>query len=351
MLSGKTISDLLYNLYEFSEQWDFDEHTLHVLDDYIPSSISGYEYTSIDSRMLVRMRTHDHDGVHLPSNDKLSSLLSAHPFLDYYCSSRLGPVICTLDILTEDEWKSSELYSELYEPFGLQYDMSVRYYNDQICISFTFTNDVPLSAEHRRILNLIAPHLGNARHSYELQKKGLYSSLPDNTVLFSMSGGVMECSAEARRLLRTYHPDEPRSAVCDIPDSVLHLVRNRIRRFSLNHDHLSANMLRVEGEHAELVMTILRHPAGFLLLLEEVHPGNPIEDIMAMGLTRREAEVLKWVAQGKQNSEIASILGIRTATVRKHVEHILDKLKCETRGAAGLLALRAQRDSKTGFDF
>lgn len=67
---------------------------------------------------------------------------------------------------------------------------------------------------------------------------------------------------------------------------------------------------------------------------------------MGLGLTKREAEVLLWVAQGKQNSDVATVLEISTATVRKHVEHILQKLHCETRGAAAQMAMQAINDQR-----
>ena len=63
--------------------------------------------------------------------------------------------------------------------------------------------------------------------------------------------------------------------------------------------------------------------------------------IRALGLTEKEAEVLLWVAQGKSNAETAVILGVTEATVKKHLEHIFEKLGVEKRGAASLIALEA----------
>ena len=48
--------------------------------------------------------------------------------------------------------------------------------------------------------------------------------------------------------------------------------------------------------------------------------------------------MLAWVAQGKSNGEVASILGIRAGTVAKHMEHILQALGVETRTAAAACA-------------
>ncbi len=58
-----------------------------------------------------------------------------------------------------------------------------------------------------------------------------------------------------------------------------------------------------------------------------------------LGLSSREAEILLWVAQGKSNSEVGIILQISAATVKKHLEHIYQKLGVEGRNAATLRAL------------
>ncbi len=58
-----------------------------------------------------------------------------------------------------------------------------------------------------------------------------------------------------------------------------------------------------------------------------------------LGLTPRVAETLLWLAQGKTNGDIALILGISEATVKKHVLDIFVRLGVETRSAATLRAL------------
>jgi NarL family two-component system response regulator LiaR len=57
-------------------------------------------------------------------------------------------------------------------------------------------------------------------------------------------------------------------------------------------------------------------------------------------LTEREIEVLKLVAQGQSNREIAKLLTISEATVRTHVSNILAKLDLGSRTQAALYALR-----------
>jgi DNA-binding NarL/FixJ family response regulator len=58
-----------------------------------------------------------------------------------------------------------------------------------------------------------------------------------------------------------------------------------------------------------------------------------------LGLTPREAEVLFWVARGKTNDEIATVLGIGLTTVKKHLESTFAKLGVENRTTAAAMAL------------
>ena len=63
------------------------------------------------------------------------------------------------------------------------------------------------------------------------------------------------------------------------------------------------------------------------------------EPLLVLGLTPRAAEVLLWVAQGKTNADIGTILGISESTVKKHLLEIFEKVGVETRSAATLRAL------------
>lgn len=69
--------------------------------------------------------------------------------------------------------------------------------------------------------------------------------------------------------------------------------------------------------------------------------------VTQLGLTPRVAEVLLWAAQGKTNSEIASILGISESTVKKHMIDVLQIVGVETRTAASLRALEILSSAKT----
>src|SRR5260370_40125079 len=68
-----------------------------------------------------------------------------------------------------------------------------------------------------------------------------------------------------------------------------------------------------------------------------------LQALASLALTPREAEVLFWLSEGKSNQDIGVILGAKTGTICKHVEHIFGKLNVENRTAAAVVALQTYR--------
>lgn len=101
-----------------------------------------------------------------------------------------------------------------------------------------------------------------------------------------------------------------------VPDELLAAVRARLRR-------------------AELAAAAAAKAAPARSGGGEPHPGQ----LEKLGLTPREAEVLFWVARGKTNDEIATVLGIGLTTVKKHLESTFAKLGVENRTSAAAMAL------------
>lgn len=99
------------------------------------------------------------------------------------------------------------------------------------------------------------------------------------------------------------------------------------------------------------------NPEGLIQAIQQVAQGLPVlspeitrrvlhefsipADGAAEPLTDREIEVLRLVAAGMSNAQIAAQLNIAEITVRTHVSRILDKLHLENRVQAALYALRA----------
>jgi DNA-binding CsgD family transcriptional regulator len=66
---------------------------------------------------------------------------------------------------------------------------------------------------------------------------------------------------------------------------------------------------------------ILRPHLSRLIANGELRQRAILDAPDGYGLTPREVEVMRWVARGKTNSEIAAVLYISPGTVRSHVEH------------------------------
>lgn len=81
------------------------------------------------------------------------------------------------------------------------------------------------------------------------------------------------------------------------------------------------------------------HPAIARKVLQELS-RPPERPPTPEPLTERELEVLRLIAKGKSNREIAEELVISEATVRTHVSNILGKLQLASRTQAALYALR-----------
>ena len=102
------------------------------------------------------------------------------------------------------------------------------------------------------------------------------------------------------------------------------------------------------GARGYILKSVMREE--LLRAIREVHAGRryldpavaPLlaERMSHRSLTARELEVLRMVAQGLGNKEIAAALNIAEVTVKLHVSHVLEKLNVKDRTEAATTALR-----------
>jgi len=104
--------------------------------------------------------------------------------------------------------------------------------------------------------------------------------------------------------------------------------------------------LTVAHDERQLVLSLQQRTADddWLVVMREVSDAAVVQALQqTFKLTMKEAEVLYWVAKGKTNRDIGDILGSSPATVKKHLEHVFEKLGVETRNAAASLAISKVR--------
>jgi DNA-binding NarL/FixJ family response regulator len=89
----------------------------------------------------------------------------------------------------------------------------------------------------------------------------------------------------------------------------------------------------------DLVQAIRKVHAGRKHLPPEV-AVNLVEHFDGDGLSEREVEVLKRMAEGDRNRDIGERLSISEETVKVHIRHIMDKLGAKDRTQAVAIGLR-----------
>ncbi len=138
----------------------------------------------------------------------------------------------------------------------------------------------------------------------------------------------------ARQLLQTYFGAVPG----EVPQAVAAWLREQAVQAALGREPHPLTTTRGERQ---LVVSLQQRTTDddWLIVMREVSDAAIVEAMMAgFKLTLREAEVLYWVVKGKTNRDIGDILGSSPATVKKHLEHVYEKLGVETRTAAANLA-------------
>ena len=99
------------------------------------------------------------------------------------------------------------------------------------------------------------------------------------------------------------------------------------------HEDLMA-AVRSRLERAVAVNQVIEDAGTFSIDFDNHEPL-----IAAFGLTPREAEVLSWVAQGKGNADIGTLLNMTERTAKQRVSSCFQKMGVENRSAATLMAV------------
>ncbi len=171
------------------------------------------------------------------------------------------------------------------------------------------------------------------------------TSHPD-VVLMDLNMPTMDGVEATRRL--TADPTGPRVVVLTTyaDDSwVFRALRAGARGYltkDAGAEDIRAAITTVAAGQAQLAPSVQRR------LLDALAAGAPAAVASRPpddGLTAREVVVLRHIADGNSNSEIADRLVISEATVKTHVNHLLTKTGCRDRAALVAYAYRSGRNA------
>ncbi|MBD2357669.1 LuxR family transcriptional regulator [Tolypothrix sp. FACHB-123] len=287
-----------------------------------------------------------------------------HPLTSNYVRTGDGSAHMLSDFVTEEELHQLDIYEEFLHPLGLEEQLgaaiAVKPSQPGISKFYRTRQNIAVSVERkhrnfierdRLVLNLIRPHLLEAYYSaqtftqMQCQIAQLNQILEQTgVVILSMDGQVEEMTQRAETLIESYfQTSTPSLQLKPLPNTLQRWIKHQITQWTCTENIPPVSRpLQLERDGQRLTVRLNRHPnlEKFLLLLEESnHQAFSPGSLRLLGLTRREAEVLFWVAKDKGTADIAAILGISDRTVKKHLEHIYEKFGVQTRLAAVMYAL------------
>lgn len=314
-------------------------------------------YSSVDYR--TRRVTHLASPQYSALSRQVIEHADDHPRFHHYVQTGDLRAYTVSDFWTQRELYQQEgLYQFDWRPLGIEEQLSIslpslqsvdhpkrhRSLSDALNLHRT---DRSFTDRDRLMLNLLLPHIIQAQQNSLAYAKTQQSLAQANqvleqvgTILLSIEGQVKLITQRAEELLLQYFP----ASTDNLPDPVQGWFKYQITLLNRSDDMPAPCLpLQIEQGNQRLTIRLLsdRTQEQYLLLLEEQQiPELSIAALELIGLTKREAEVLFWVTEDKSNAEIAKILGCRNGTVRKHLEHIFEKLTVQTRTAAVVVALK-----------
>ena len=130
----------------------------------------------------------------------------------------------------------------------------------------------------------------------------------------------------------------PRAVAADLAPSV----RSRLEQAGIDVRPAAADELLAEAESVGATLLVVsRRAAARTLAFGATGRGRTEgRETDHHGLSARELDVLKLVATGRENTEIAQTLVISPKTVKNHVSRILSKLGLKNRVEAAVFAVR-----------
>jgi len=180
--------------------------------------------------------------------------------------------------------------------------------------------------------------IGEAANGKEVVE--MAKSLKPDLILMDLVMPEMD-GIQATRIIKKEQPDIKIMMLTSFSDQdhVIPALEAGASGFQLKDiqpDELVASIKKIMSGENQL------HPTATSHLLANLSNKSKPEKNLLEELTKRELDVLKEIAKGKSNKEIAASLFITEKTVKTHVSNLLAKLELADRTQAALYAVKNQ---------
>ncbi|HEY9609372.1 helix-turn-helix transcriptional regulator [Allocoleopsis sp.] len=360
------ISEFLIELYKPCSVKNFPGQLLSIIPKIVASEITIFTYMDSLIETDIRVFTPNNSPHYFTSVDIVDQAVPLtseecrqHPVVSYYSKTLDGCAHKVSDFMNEAQLYQLEYYGKFLHPLGQEDELCMTFHTNSIAqvsqfnsspihVAISVTREQRSFTERDRlILNLLRPHVLQAYLNAQMFAQMEQTLAQSNqaleqagTIILSGDGKVKLLTQRAWKLLHCYFSLPSQS---QLPEKLQGWIRYQISKFAQQGNISSQCLpLQVEQSGRRLTIRLIPNPdkEQYLLLLEEQQfESFSAASLELIGLTKREAEVLFWTAKDKSNAEIAQLLGCSTGTVRKHLEHIYEKLGVQTRTAAVMLAL------------
>lgn len=344
----RALLEFLRGLYAPQNLDGFVSNILSALPRAIPSELTSYNEMIPEKRASANW-TNPADYCTPAVNERWKQVMHEQPVLAHNQKTHDRRALRVSDFLSRRQLHSMAIYREHYRPMGAEDNLNAVL--DDIgpaIVGIALHRGSPdFSDREKLLLELLRPHLTqawrNAKAVTRMQQelglvRGIVEALDEGVVVLTHDGSVLSVNARARRWLEDYFGR--RSALANrLPEILERWVRHEENLLESKDSVPPSRKPLVLGRTGRrLVVRHLCQQAQCLLLFQERQTTPQPAALQLLGISQRETEVLQWVAYGKTNIEIGTILGLSPRTVQKHLEHIYQKLGVETRTAAAAKA-------------
>lgn len=349
----KLLLDFLPRLYEPTNLESFPRHMIDTLPALIPTDSIGYNDLNVRNRRISVLIDPPSESYGIEdSNRVFLSLIHQQPLVNYQQKTGDTRALRLSDFVSLRQFHQLGIYRDFYRKMGIEQMLTASFpdgsLGDQLALVLT-REGADFLDEEQELLNFIRPHFVQAhRNAFAFsrlerdldQTERVFETKSCASLVQCHGASIRRASRRASALLARYFPGGESSRDRRLPDEVERWARRCQELFRSERSvTVPAKPLIKDGVDARLVVRFLPDlGSDFALLLEERPYAAANECLAQLGLSLRQAEVLLWIARGKTNSEIATILNVRHRTIDKHVEHIFEHLGVEKGMGAAAIA-------------